>query len=585
MDPVEEIKAILGVEEVVGSYIQLKPAAANFRGLCPFHHEKTPSFMVSPEKGIWHCFGCGEGGDIFTFVEKMEGVEFREALENLANKAGVSLQEATPRSKSAQAQKERLYKIQELATKYYQAGLLKHKTAQNYLLKQRQFNKNTIKAWRLGFAPKSQDGLSKWLRQKGVGAQELVSAGLARKKGSGLQDLFRGRVMVPFIDNQNRPIGFTGRLLEDKDFGPKYLNTPQSPLFDKSRFLFGLNLAKDSIRRKGEVVIVEGNFDVMTSYQAGVTNVVASSGTALTQVQLKTLARQAKAIKLAFDQDKAGIAATERIIPLAQATGASLYIVDTPGAKDADELINSPPAGGKDGAKLWRKAIKDSPYIMDWLLTNLIKTNDLKTAVGKKAIANRMCEAISNLQDPVEQDHYVAKLAKTIDASAESIWQKIKKPAAAVVSKTAKYQSQALAHSEDRVVEEALLAICLTFPDSRTGLDELSEDHFSSEERRQIFNSLKQLGTKTVDGNSGLPKPLLPLANYAKILLLKGEEEYRDWAALDRRIEAFSLVHRLQQLQLKHQKQTLTRAIQEAESQGDQKRREQLLKQFRDISR
>ncbi len=577
MDAVEEIKSRLSVDEVVGSYIQLKPAGANLRGLCPFHNEKTPSFMVSPEKGIWHCFGCGEGGDMFTFVEKMEGLDFKAVLEKLAIKAGVTIEASTPMAAKHAKQKERLMMALELATKYFQRGLVKSKTAQNYIIRIRGFNKSTVETFRLGYSPDSQSGLSTQLIKNGFSESELIQAGLARKRGNGLQDIFRGRMMVPFMDAQARTIGFTGRHIADDAFGPKYLNTPATALFDKSRFIFGLSVAREYIRDKDEVVVSEGNLDVLTSFQAGIKNVVASSGTALTIAQLKTLSRITKNVKLAFDQDKAGLSATERAIPLAQDAGVTLSIVDLSGAKDPDELIHQSP-------RIWEKAIAEAPYIMDWLLDNLASKYSITTATGKKQVSDSATAAIAKLTDSVEQDHYVKKLAKLLQVSSDSIWQKLEKllPISTSQNKKAKLSTKPKVRPESQTVEEALLAINLMFPDSRTSLDELTAEHFSSQERQTIFEALRELGSQTIEND--MPKSLRAYDNYVKILLLRAEEEYRDWAALDRRIEAFSLSQRLGVLYIKHLKQKITNEIHKAEGQGDSSRRDKLLQQFRDLN-
>lgn len=575
-DTVEEVKARLDVEDVVGSYVQLKPAGANLRGICPFHQEKTPSMMVSPEKGIWHCFGCGEGGDIFTFVEKMEGLDFKETLALLAKRAGVEL-DTSPRASGEAKQKERLYKILEIATKYFQAGLVKSKTAQNYIIRTRGFNKSTVETFRLGYAPEGQSGLSNFLIKRNIEPSEIIKAGLARSVKSGLQDIFRGRMMVPFIDTSGRVVGFTGRHITTEAFGPKYLNTPATLLFDKSRFIFGLFQAREAIRTQDEVVVVEGNLDVLTSAQFGVKNVIATSGTALTSAQIKSLSRLTKNIKLAFDQDDAGLSATERVIPLAQSSGVSLSIVNFEGAKDADELIHQ-------SLELWQKSIKNAPYVMDWLLTTLSQKYSRDSATGKKQISDRMISSIARLGDPVEQDHYVSKLAKLLGVSADSVWKKLGQHTKPTTEpdKKAKYQTTPQVRPESQTVEEALLALNLSFPDVRTSLDDLTNEHFSSLERTTIFTALQELGQTSI--GEKLPTSLLSVENDVKILLLKAEEEYRDWAALDRRIEAFNLSQRLNTLHTKNMKQNLVTAIQQAESVGNTKQRDELLKQFKDLN-
>lgn len=578
MDAVEEIKRRLNASDVISSYIQTKPAGRNLRALCPFHHEKTPSFMISDEKGIWHCFGCGEGGDIFGFVMRMEGLDFKGALENLAAKANVPLEESGLSKQGRQA-KQRYLRLTEAAAKYYQAQLRRNVQAQAYL-KQRGISDKSINEFRLGWAPASGTSLVKFLTQKSVKPAEMEKAGLTRTYQRGAKginyDLFKERLMIPLVDSLDKVVGFTGRVLDDGL--PKYLNTPQTLLFDKSRFIFGLNLAKEAIRKNDEVVMVEGHLDVIASHQINVRQTVASGGTALTLPQLKQLARFTKNVKLAFDQDEAGVVATERAIPIAQAAGVSLYIVDTGSAKDPDELIRQ-----EGGLMAWQKAINKAVYVMDWLLETLPAQYDLKSALDKKRLTDRVMSTLGNLQDAVEQDHYVQALSKLVGTSPEIIRQKLltTNPAQAKVSRQAVYQAP-IQHDEHRAVEEELLGITAAYPDTRTGLKDLSTEHFSEDKRRILFKYLRGHTDKSVAGK--LPADLRPIANYIKILLLKGEEGYNNWASLDRRIEAFSLSARLHRLYIKNLRIKLNQEIQTAEAEGNDKKRLELLKQFRDLS-
>lgn len=567
----EEIKQRLDVEDVVGSYLQLKPSGANLKGVCPFHHEKTPSLMVSPEKGIWHCFGCGEGGDIFTFVMKMDGLDFKEALERLAQKAGVSL-ERSGQSQSDAKLKERLYEVMELATKYYQAVYKRSKTAQAYI-KKRGFTAKTVEDFRLGYAP-AKDSLATALAKRGVTNQELIKAGLARQGGNKLYDVFRNRLMVPFADTLGRPVGFTARVLDDSL--PKYLNTPQTLLFDKSRYIFALNLARAAIREKDEAVVVEGNLDVLASHQAGVSQVVATSGTALTQPQLKMLSRLTRNVKLAFDHDAAGLKATERSIPLAQAAGISLYIVSLD-AKDPDELIQKDP-------KLWSRAIGKGEYVMDWLLRSLQDQYDLDTVPGKKRFSDHVLEVLAKMPDPVEQDHYAKALAKLINADPDSVLRKLGsagEPKQAVAATTAATKSAP--KDENHSTEDALLTLAASFADTRVSLLDLAPEDFSGQDAAKLFEHLRN--HPEVDLEKPLPKSLQSISNYVKILLLRGEEEYKDWATQDRRIEAFSLATRLQTLFIKRTQKDLSEQLQAAEASGDLQRKQALLREFRDLSR
>ena len=363
MDAVEDIKNRLSVEDVIGDYMELKRAGRNFRGLSPFNSEKSPSFMVSPEKQIWHDFSSGKGGNIFSFVMEMEGVDFRGSLEILAKKAGIDLGVYQKNDGQYRQQKEKLLEAVELATKYYEQTLLKNKLALDYVLKQRNFNKETLQDFRLGYAPYSGSALVDFLKKRGLSEDTILKAGLGSRQYRGVSDMFRGRVTVSLADPQGAPIGFTARILSNDIDAPKYINTPQTPLYDKSRHVFGLHLAKDAIRRSGFVVIVEGNLDVIASHQAGIKNVVATAGTAITPYHLKALHRFTSDIRLCFDQDNAGINAAERAISVAQGAKVQLSIISITNSKDPDELIQKDP-------KLWAEAIEKPQYA--WIGSSIV---------------------------------------------------------------------------------------------------------------------------------------------------------------------------------------------------------------------
>jgi DNA primase len=305
MDERTEIKERLSITEVVQAYLPLKQAGRSLKAPCPFHQEKSASFMVNPERGIYHCFGCNEGGDIFSFVMKMEGLDFREALEKLARQAGIELKAKRPEDAAAAGKRARLYSAHELAVRYFQASLIQNPKALDYVIKKRGLSRQTVKDFQIGYAPDSWNALTDFLTSKGYSHSELLEGGLAGQKEGRqtIYDLFRGRIMFPITDRDGRPIGFAARVLDDSL--PKYLNTPQTPLYDKSRAIFGQALARDSIRASDEVVLVEGNMDVVASHQAEVKQVVAASGTALTLDQLRALSKMTKNIKLAFDADRA----------------------------------------------------------------------------------------------------------------------------------------------------------------------------------------------------------------------------------------------------------------------------------------
>lgn len=414
MDDVkEEIKSRLAVEDVIGQYIELKRAGRNLKGHSPWGVDKTPSFMVSPEKGIWHDFSANKGGDIFSFVMAVEGISFREALEKLANQAGVDLSKYHGGDQAVNKKKLRAKEVLELATKYYQACLVRDKTVCEYVFYKRNLNRATVQEFRIGYAPASGKALITVLKKRGFTEQELETAGLLNRFKT---DLFKNRMMVPFIDTTGNVIGFTARIIGQGE--PKYLNTPETLLFNKSKFIFGLHNAKESIRRNNFVVIVEGNMDVISSHQAGVKEAVATSGTAMTEQHLKALSRLTTDIRLAYDGDSAGVKATERAIMMAGDLGIDLTVIsDYHGAKDPDELIQKDP-------KLWQQAVATRIPAVDWLLQKYESNLDLSSAPGKRKYSDVALKLLSYVKDEVERASYEDKVAKKLGVSVEVLHDK-----------------------------------------------------------------------------------------------------------------------------------------------------------------
>lgn len=402
-DAKEEIKSRLAVEDVVGQYVELKRAGRNLKGRSPWGVDKTPSFMVSPEKGIWHDFSANKGGDIFTFVMEVEGIGFREALEKLAAQAGVDLTKYRGGDPAVAKKKARAKEALELATKYYQACLVRSKSVCEYVFYKRNLNRATVQEFKIGYSPASGKALVNVLKKRGFTEEELDAAGLLNRFKS---DLFKDRMMVPFIDTTGNVIGFTARILGQGE--PKYLNTPETLLFNKSKFIFGLHQAKESIRRSGFVVIVEGNMDVISSHQAGVKEAVATSGTAMTEQHLKSLSNLTSDIRLAYDGDAAGIKATERAIMMAGDLGIDLSVIsDYHGAKDPDELIQKDP-------KLWQSAVEHSIPAVDWLLAKYEENLNLRTSPGKRKYSDIALKLLSYIKDEVERASYEEKVAKKL---------------------------------------------------------------------------------------------------------------------------------------------------------------------------
>lgn len=422
-DAKEEIRARLPVEDVIGQYMELKRAGRNLKGHSPWGTDRTPSFMVSPEKGIWHDFSSNKGGDIFTFVMEMEGLTFREALEKLAQQAGVELKRYSGSDKQLAKHKERLYEALELTTKYYQFCLTKNKTVCEYVFYKRNMNKKTVENFRVGYAPSSGRALVDFLSKRGFTKKEMEDAGLLNRFGG---DLFKGRMTIPLMDVGGRVIGFTARILTNDKNSPKYLNTPETILYNKGRHIFGLSQAKDAIRRSEFVVVVEGNMDVISSHQAGVCEAVATAGTAMTENHLKSFGRMTNDIRLAYDGDEAGVRAAERAAQMASKFGIYLSVVDEyHGCKDADELIQKDP-------QLWHEAVRHCRPALEWLLDKYQSKYDLKTEKGFQEYCTEAKKLISQLdeKDTVLREKYERIVSERLGISLEAFRaQKIDMPA------------------------------------------------------------------------------------------------------------------------------------------------------------
>lgn len=559
-DAKEEVRSRVNIEDVIGEYVQLKRAGRNFKGLSPFSGEKTPSFIVSPDKHIWHDFSSNKGGDVFSFVMEVEGVDFRQALEILAHKAGVDL--SLYESKGSQEiakKKKRLYDALDLAASYYQHSLISNPHAVEYVFKKRGLDKKIVESFRIGYAPDNGDALVQFMAKKGFSDRELDEAGLMNRYGG---DLFRGRMMVPLMDGGGRVIGFTARILADVKDAPKYLNTPQTMLYDKSRHVFGLSQAKEAIRASDYAVIVEGNLDVVSSHQVDIAPVVATAGTAMTEDHLRALRRLTGNVRLAFDGDKAGIAATERAIPIAQAVGVELTIITLPGdAKDPDELIQQDP-------KLWIRAIESAQPAVDWILQQYSTREDLTTAAGKRAFTTAGLKVVRTLHDVVEQEYYQAKIADMVQSSLESIKAK---QANDQESSAAPMQLKQVHGTFDKntdmyLYQDNLLAAALIDASAQELFAHIDTTMFAGEDRQVIAAYIAAHAGKIV---TDTPRELQNVDQYVKILLLKADARYAEWNDQDRYFETARLLRQVAYEHKKQQKDLLTNELREAEASDD----------------
>ncbi len=424
MNEIEQIKEKLDIVEVVSSYLTLKRAGTNMKANCPFHNEKTPSFMISPERQSFKCFGCGEGGDVFTFIEKMEGVDFYNALKILADRAGVELKPASIKHRGKEYrsdQKTRLFEINDWAKKVYHKILLDHPKADvaRKYLKKRGMDQNTIKEFEIGYAPDSWDFIIKFLSSKNYKESELARAGIAvmGKKGSHY-DRFRDRIMFPINNVMGNVVAFTSRTMKpdsDPKAGAKYINSSDSPIYHKGKILYGLDKAKMEIKKEDLAIMVEGNMDVIACHQAGFKNVVATSGTAIGDEQLKILNRYSRNIAFSFDSDDAGIIAMKKAITIALENDISVKIVSLPKAyKDPDEAIKADP-------KNWTRAVADAkPALEHWIDLLILNKKNLGV-MDKKTIAKEILPVIKNIYSDIEKEHYIKYLSLKLAVSEKAL--------------------------------------------------------------------------------------------------------------------------------------------------------------------
>lgn len=574
MDAKEDIKQRLSVEEVVSDYLELRPAGRNFKALSPFTDEKTPSFMVSPDKQIWHDFSSNKGGDMFSFIMAVEAVDFIGALEILARKAGVDLSQYRGQRFKNTNLKERFLEAHELATKYYHTSLSKNSKALEYLKQERQLSPETIRKFRLGFAPQKGTALVDFLVKRGFKTKEIVGAGLATDKWGKPKDIFRGRVVIPLADGQGNIIGFTGRLLDDNIQAPKYLNTPQTLLYDKSRHIFGLHLAKEPIRASEYVVVVEGNMDVIGSHQAGVDQVVATAGTAMTTYHLRGLQRHTSDIRLCFDSDRAGRAAALRAIDLAQQVGVNLSMITLPeGFKDPDELAQS-------DVEKWQQAVDHAKYVVDWVIDYYAEQYDLNSVVGKRDYSHQVLLIIARLQDSVEQSHYIKKISEILGVSEKALQKKLNGLEAGPSKKKPIHKEALDIPNEFEMIQDDLLALGVMFEDTRTVVADISTDYFENDDRRALMTYIIE---HRDEKGSFLAKNLPIDENYAKIVTFKAEQLYGELTSQSRIEVADKLKSRMLAQYFKKQQRLLTRQIEFAEKEGDLKLTQKLLKDYQQL--
>ncbi len=507
MNVTDEIKQKIDIVDVVSQYVKLQKSGRNYKANCPFHSEKTPSFFVFPERQSWHCFGaCASGGDVFTFVMKKEGVDFSQALRTLAEKANITLTfKSEKTTKEEEERQQRLYKINEVAAEYFHYLLLHSEeagTAREYVNK-RGLTSKTVEDFQLGYAPDKWDALSSHLIKAGYREDEIIALGLVVVKDKGgYYDRFRNRLIFPIKDIKSRVVGFGGRALDDTM--PKYLNSSQTLLFDKSSILYAIDRAQNAIRQQDSIVITEGYMDTITAHQYGFENTVASMGTSLTEKQITALRKLSKNIIVALDADAAGLEAIRRsVLPIEGQiptehwqpwAGSKTYdelvkyeiqVVEIKGGKDPDEIISKSPGQ-------WEKLLKESQPIIDFTLKKEIDNINQDSPRDKSDFVSKFLPIIAHIKDPVRRAHYVQKLAgllkmdeRFISEALFNLLNQEKKYKSAKGSKVVKTYSEG--DTSSRRIEEYCLALVLQFPDLNNYMAGLASEYFEHSENRDIL--------------------------------------------------------------------------------------------------
>lgn len=559
MTDLEQIKDRIDIIDLIQGYVRLQKAGMNYKALCPFHNEKTPSFMVSPERQIWHCFGCGAGGDHFKFLTQIEGIEFPEALRILAKRAGVEIKGF---AREAVGEKTKLCEVSELAAKFFEKQLWESEQGKKALkyLKERGLKDETIKEWRLGYAPDTWTSLRTFLKNAGYSEKQIAEAGLAvkRQNEEGVYDRFRGRIMFPISDLNSQVVGFTGRVFEEvtgeTEMG-KYINTPQTLIYDKSRILYGLDKAKAQVRKSDRALVVEGNTDVIMSHQAGVKNAVASSGTALTDQHLKIIKRYTQNLDLCFDQDLAGETAAKRGINLALARGLNVGIVNL-SAKDPADLA-------KDKPEEWVKASAVSQPIIKFYIDKAFEKHDPSTALGKKKIAAEVLPVIKLIDNKVEQSHWLEEFAVKLRVEPKIIVQAMAAIRTGPRQKEDRSEENIFEKPSRLAIEETLLALLIKMPQKAVEMEKEEFEIFTDRFYNNLFAELKRGTTVFSEPPSYEDKLRLELVKF------KSEQFFGDIEPGDLELEISRLIKSIKKELILEKIKDLELKIKEAKSESE----------------
>jgi DNA primase len=590
--PIEEIKNRLNIVDVVGGYLKLQKAGANWRACCPFHNEKGPSFFVSPSRQMWHCFGCSKGGDVISFVQEIEGIEFGDALRMLAQRAGVELKPQSPEWQNLKTERQGVYDVCDLSCRFFETQLEKSKAGQEakkYLLR-RGLAEESISKWRLGFAPDTWQGLSDFLVSRGYKREEAAKAGLAAKnQGGNFYDRFRGRIMFPVFDLNSQVVGFGGRIFGVQKEGTetaKYINISNTSIYDKSRILYGLDKAKMDVRKKDSCILVEGYMDCILSHQAGVSNVVAASGTALTPWHLNLLKRYSQNLILSFDMDTGGNEASKRGVDLAQKEGFNIKMTIMPEGKDPADVIVE-----QSGAA-WQEVTEKTKPILEYFFNLAFVSYDPADIAGKKDIAKMLLPEIKKVSNNIEQNFWLQELSKRLKVREEDLEAELGKIKieSAPYEQTSYGQAAPFKNSlpeicqkpRKELLEEELLVLILARSQAIAEVQQEMIDVFDLP-IKDIISKIKKDPKITQED---LQKQFEGAAGISDLLnraLLRSDIEKEQMEAFDEDFKA--CLEQIEKMQTKEALNKLSFEIKDAERSGELDRSKDLIAQFNNLAK
>ncbi|HEV2339626.1 MAG TPA: DNA primase [Patescibacteria group bacterium] len=583
MDQVTEVRQKTDIVQLIQEYLPLKKAGHNFKANCPFHEEKSPSFIVSPQRQIWHCFGgCGKGGDVFSFLMEYEHIEFPEALRILADKAGVKLIQKNFDSSSS-SKKEMLYGINRLAAEFYHYLLTKHtlgKNALQYATEKRHIKPQTLRTFLIGYAPTGSALTTYLIKKKGYTSQDLLDAGLAYKRGNLLFDFFQDRLLFALYDHRGNIVGFSGRILQNTDKTSKYINTRETLIYHKGMTFFGFNTAKETIKKENLAILMEGELDVISSFQEGITNVVAVKGTALTEDQVILLSRFCSKVALCFDMDAPGQEALKRSLAHLEKKNMATLVIVLTGGKDADEVI-------QQDAIIFKKAIKHPVHVYDYLLDQIANKYSISTAVGKQQIGDELLPLFGQINNEIIKEHYIQKLSSVLHVSHDALERELAKRQKETVAKQQlKLLTKPASKSREEMLETYFLALLVQFPQPKILIEKtlplLSSYQWHNVSLGKVFHFLSLYSSAHTafnheDFTSSLAQELLPAFDISYLLpipILNDDTLQKETLRV-----AIELQHQF----LKGKVKQLSELIQQKEQEGNMEEIEKMQKEFNEL--